>query len=70
MPGALYAAFQIGFIIFTPLVLVDIVAGSMLMALGMTMAPPLQISLPIEIPILVLIDGSRLAAWALPSPFH
>jgi len=53
----LKTAFQIGFIIFIPFLLVDVIVASLLMALGMIMVPPLTISLPIKILLFVLIDG-------------
>ncbi|MCK6598187.1 MAG: flagellar type III secretion system pore protein FliP [Bdellovibrionaceae bacterium] len=53
-------AFQIGFIIFLPFLVIDIVASSVLMAMGMMMLPPIVISLPLKIMLFVLVDG-----WAL-----
>lgn len=70
MLSELYTAFQIGFIIFIPFLLVDIVVSSMLMALGMMMVPPMMISLPIKILMFVLIDGWNLVVRALMSSFH
>lgn len=56
----LKTAFQIGFIIFLPFLVIDIVASSVLMAMGMMMLPPVIISLPFKIMLFVLVDG-----WAL-----
>lgn len=56
----LKTAFQIGFVIFLPFLLVDIVVASILMSMGMMMVPPMMISLPLKILMFVLIDG-----WAL-----
>ena len=53
-------AFQIGFIIFLPFLIIDMVAASVLMAMGMMMLPPVVVSLPFKIMLFVLIDG-----WAL-----
>lgn len=53
-------AFQIGFIIFLPFLIIDMVAASVLMAMGMMMLPPIVISLPFKIMLFVLVDG-----WAL-----
>ena len=50
-------AFQIGFIIFLPFLLLDIVVASILMSLGMLMVPPTIISLPLKVMMFVLIDG-------------
>jgi flagellar biosynthetic protein FliP len=66
----LYTAFQIGFIIFIPFLLVDIVIASLLMSLGMMMVPPMMISLPIKILMFVLIDGWNLVVRSLVSSFH
>lgn len=56
----LKTAFQIGFIIFLPFLVIDIVTSSVLMAMGMMMLPPVIISLPFKIMLFVLVDG-----WAL-----
>jgi len=53
----LKTAFQIGFIIFLPFLVIDIVAASILMAMGMMMLPPVVISLPFKIMLFVLVDG-------------
>lgn len=56
----LKTAFQIGFIIYLPFLVIDMVAASVLMAMGMMMLPPVVISLPFKIMLFVLVDG-----WAL-----
>lgn len=56
----LRAAFQIGFVIFLPFLVIDLVISSVLLALGMLMVPPSSIALPIKILMFVLIDG-----WSL-----
>ena len=53
----LKTAFQIGFIIFLPFLVIDMVAASVLMAMGMMMLPPVVISLPLKIMLFVLVDG-------------
>ena len=58
-------AFQIGFVIFLPFLLVDIIVSSVLMAMGMMMVPPVSIALPIKILMFVLIDGWTLVARAV-----
>jgi flagellar biosynthetic protein FliP len=65
----LKTAFQIGFIIFLPFLLVDIVVAAILMALGMIMVPPSTISLPIKILLFILIDGWVLISKALLSSY-
>jgi flagellar biosynthetic protein FliP len=56
----LKTAFQIGFIIYLPFLIIDMVVSSVLMAMGMMMLPPVVISLPFKIMLFVLVDG-----WAL-----
>lgn len=65
----LKTAFQIGFVIFLPFLLIDLVVGAVLMALGMIMVPPATISLPLKILLFVLIDGWVLVAKALLSSY-
>lgn len=66
----LATAFKIGFVIFVPFLLVDIVVSSLLMSLGMLMMPPMMISLPIKILMFVLIDGWNLVVRSLLSSFN
>lgn len=56
----LRTAFEIGFLIFLPFLVIDIIVASILMSLGMMMLPPVMISLPIKIIFFIVIDG-----WAL-----
>lgn len=70
MLSELRAAFQIGFVVFLPFLLIDIVVSSLLMALGMMMMPPTTISLPLKILMFVLIDGWALLLKALVGSFH
>lgn len=65
----LKTAFQIGFVIFLPFLLIDLVVGAVLMALGMIMVPPATISLPLKILLFVLIDGWVLISKALLSSY-
>lgn len=65
MLSELKIAFQIGFVIFLPFVLIDLVVASILMSLGMIMVPPITISLPLKIMLFLLIDGWGLVAQAL-----
>ncbi len=57
MLSELRTAFMIGFMIFLPFLLVDIVISSVLMSMGMLMVPPMTISLPIKVLMFILIDG-------------
>jgi len=70
MLSELRAAFQIGFVVFLPFLLIDLVVGSILMSLGMMMIPPTTISLPFKILMFVLIDGWSLLLKALVGSFH
>lgn len=69
MLSELRAAFQIGFVIFLPFLLIDLIVSSALMALGMMMVPPASISLPLKILLFVLIDGWNLVVRALLATF-
>jgi flagellar biosynthesis protein FliP len=70
MLSELRAAFQIGFVVFLPFLLIDLVVSSILMALGMMMMPPTTISLPLKILMFVLIDGWSLLLKGLVGSFH
>lgn len=65
----LKTAFQIGFIIFIPFLVIDIVVASVLMAMGMMMLSPLIISLPFKIMLFVLVDGWAMIIGTLASSF-
>jgi len=69
MLSELKTAFQIGFVIFIPFLLVDLVVASILMSMGMLMVPPMMISLPIKILMFVLIDGWVLITKSLLGSF-
>jgi len=66
----LRAAFQIGFVIFLPFLLIDLIVSSILMALGMMMMPPVTVALPMKILMFVLVDGWSLVLKALVESFH
>lgn len=65
MLSELKLAFKIGFIIFMPFLLIDLVIAAMLTSLGMIMVPPVTISLPIKIMLFVVIDGWELITQVL-----
>jgi flagellar biosynthesis protein FliP len=65
----LKTAFQIGFIIYLPFLVIDMVAASVLMAMGMMMLPPVIISLPFKIMLFVLVDGWALIVGSLVKSF-
>jgi flagellar biosynthetic protein FliP len=70
MLSELRAAFQIGFVIFLPFLLIDLVVSSVLMALGMMMMPPTTVALPLKVLMFVLVDGWSLVLKALVGSFH
>lgn len=70
MISELRRAFEIGFLIFLPFVVIDLVIASILMAMGMMMLPPVMISLPFKVVFFVLIDGWRLLSSALVESFR
>ena len=65
----LKTAFQIGFLLFIPFLIIDLVVASILMAMGMMMLSPLIISLPFKIMLFVLIDGWALVVGTLANSF-
>ena len=65
MISELRRAFEIGFLIFLPFLIIDLVTASILMSMGMMMLPPVMISLPFKIIFFVLVDGWSLIAGSL-----
>ena len=65
----LKTAFQIGFLLFIPFLVIDMVIASLLMAMGMMMLSPLVISLPFKIMLFVLVDGWALTMGTLAGSF-
>ncbi|WP_346921155.1 flagellar type III secretion system pore protein FliP [Glutamicibacter creatinolyticus] len=70
MISELRAAFIIGFVIFVPFLVIDLVVASALMSMGMMMLPPVMISLPFKILLFVLVDGWSLVITALIGSYH
>jgi flagellar biosynthetic protein FliP len=66
----LKTAFQAGFTIFIPFLIIDLVVASVLMALGMMMVPPSTISLPFKLMLFVLVDGWQLLLGSLAQSFY
>ena len=69
MISELQRAFEIGFMIFLPFLVIDMVTASILMSMGMMMLPPVMISLPFKIIFFVLVDGWYLIAGSLVESF-
>ncbi|MGO9905999.1 MAG: flagellar type III secretion system pore protein FliP [Solirubrobacteraceae bacterium] len=66
----LKTAFEIGFLIFLPFLLIDLIVASTLMSMGMVMLPPSFISLPFKVLLFVLVDGWALVTHSLVVSFH
>jgi len=70
MMSELKTAFQIGFLVFLPFLIIDLIVSSTLMSMGMMMLPPTFISLPFKILLFVLVDGWDLVTHSLVASFH
>jgi flagellar biosynthesis protein FliP len=70
MTSELKTAFQIGFLLFIPFVIIDLVVASVLMSMGMMMLSPVLISLPFKIMLFVLVDGWTLVMGSLAASFY
>ncbi len=70
MISELRRAFEIGFMLFLPFLIIDMVTASILMAMGMMMLPPVTISLPFKIIFFVLVDGWHLISGSLIQSFE
>ena len=66
----LKTAFQIGFIVFIPFLIIDLVVASVLMSMGMMMLSPVIISLPFKLMLFVLVDGWNLLIGSLVQTFY
>ena len=70
MISELKTAFEIGFLLFIPFLVIDLVVASVLMSMGMMMLPPVVVSLPFKLIFFVLVDGWRLVAGSLIESFQ
>jgi flagellar biosynthetic protein FliP len=70
MISELRRAFEIGFLLFVPFLIIDMVVASVLMSMGMMMLPPVMISLPFKLIFFVLVDGWYLVAGSLVESFN
>ena len=66
----LKTAFQIGFLIYIPFIVIDMVVASTLMSMGMMMVPPVMISLPFKVLLFILVDGWHLVIRSLMTSFN
>ena len=69
MLSELKRAFQMGFMIYVPFLVIDMLVSSVLMAMGMMMLPPIVISLPFKLLLFVLVDGWQLVVGSLMQSF-
>ena len=69
MISELKRAFEIGFLLFVPFLVIDLVVASVLMSMGMMMLPPVVVCLPFKLIFFVLVDGWRLVAGSLVESF-
>jgi flagellar biosynthetic protein FliP len=63
-------AFQIGFVLFIPFLIIDMVVASVLMSMGMLMLPPIMVAMPFKLLLFVLVDGWYLIVRSLVESFH
>jgi flagellar biosynthetic protein FliP len=70
MISELKTAFQMGFILFLPFLVIDMVVSSVLLSMGMMMLPPIMISLPFKILLFVMVDGWHLVVGSMVKSFY
>ena len=70
MTSELKTAFQIGFLLFLPFLVIDMVVASILMSLGMMMLSPMLIALPFKLLLFVLVDGWTMTVGSLVGTFN
>ena len=68
--GELKKAFQIGFMLYIPFIVVDMVVASILLSMGMMMLPPAMVSLPFKLMLFIMVDGWGLLIGSLVKSFH
>jgi flagellar biosynthetic protein FliP len=66
----LRSAFQMGFLVFLPFIVIDFLVATTLMSMGMMMMPPVVVSLPFKLLLFVLVDGWSLVVRSLVQSFH
>jgi len=66
----LKTAFEIGFLLFLPFLIIDMVVASVLLSMGMMMLPPVMVSLPFKLLLFVLVDGWNLIVGSIMRSFH
>ena len=63
-------AFQMGFLLYLPFLMIDLVVSAVLLSMGMFMLPPILVSLPLKVLVFVLVDGWHLVVDQLIRSFH
>ena len=69
MISELRSAFEIGFLLYIPFLIIDMVVASVLLSMGMMMLPPVMVSLPLKVLLFVLVDGWNLLVGSLVRSF-
>ena len=69
MISEMKTAFEIGFLLFLPFLVIDMVVSSVLMSMGMMMLPPVMVSLPMKLLLFILVDGWNLLVTSLVQSF-
>jgi flagellar biosynthetic protein FliP len=70
MISELKTAFQIGFLLYIPFLVIDLVVSTVLISMGILMLPPMMLSLPLKLLLFVLVDGWNLLIFSLVKSFH
>ncbi len=70
MISELKTAFQIGFLLYIPFLVIDMVVSSVLLSMGMMMLPPMMVSLPLKLLLFVLVDGWYLVVGSMVKSFY
>ncbi len=70
MISELKTAFQIGFLLYIPFLVIDLVVSTVLISMGILMLPPMMLSLPLKLLLFVLVDGWNLLVFSLVKSFH
>jgi flagellar biosynthetic protein FliP len=70
MISELKTAFQIGFLLYIPFLIIDMVVSSVLLSMGMIMLPPMMVSLPLKLLLFVLVDGWHLVVGSMVKSFY
>ena len=70
MISEITTAFQIGFMLYIPFIILDMVVSSILLSMGMMMLPPVMISLPFKLMLFILVDGWNLLIGSLVKSFR